>query len=220
MKITRDGHHRLEVSQSYFLFGAFFVVMATGLLWQELPKFFNGQAHWRVPHDDVPVAVGALFFVVGLMICRRTSVVFDRGIQQMNLTTWTLFGVSRRTVPFSQIKGAVFEIQPNQFVNDHPNWGPNVRLVISTSEGDIPLAWMYRTRSASDIAARDAINECLGVRTEEPEGAGQDDLDIRGLVATGRTIAAIKCVRERRGCGLAEAKRIVEEMRAKIDRRS
>lgn len=212
MKITQDGQQRLEVVQSNVFFGIFFVLMAVGFLCQELPKFFNGQAHWRVPHDDVPVAVGLLFFFVGLLICRRFRAVFEGASQQMSLTTWTVLGAKRRTVPFRQIKGAVFEIDPNQFVNDHPKWGPNMRLVISTDEGPIPLAGMYRSRSASDVKARDAINAFLGVRSEELDAPARGDLDIQGLVAEGRTIEAIKRVRNRRGCSLAEAKHVVDEM--------
>jgi hypothetical protein len=202
---------RLEVVQSNVLLGAFFVLMAVGLLCQEVPKFFDGRANWRVPHDDVPAAVGILFLAVGLLVCRRIRAVFDRVSQQMSLTTWTLFGTNRRTLPFRSITGAVFQSNPNQFVNDHPQRGPDMRLVLSTEEGVLPLGWMYRTRSASDVKARDAINEFLGVRVEEnlddSVGVGAD---IRGLIAEGRTIEAIKRVRDRRLCSIAEAKRIVE----------
>ena len=78
----------------------------------------------------------------------------------------------------------------------------------------LPLAGLYMYRSKSDLQARDAVNEYLGIRPGEMEPLAQDDLDIRGLVAQGRPIEAIRLVRERRGCSLAEAKRIVDQMKA------
>ena len=141
-------------------------------------------------------------------------VVFDKASQQMSLITWTLLGSNRRDLPFRSIKGAVFQTNPNQLVNEHPKLGPDVRLVLSTEEGMVPLGWLYTTRLASDVKARDAINEFLGARAEEDMddsvGVGAD---VRALVAKGRTIEAIKRVRDRRLCSLAEAKRIVEAMK-------
>jgi hypothetical protein len=150
---------------------------------------------------------------VGLALICRYSARFDRLQQRMVWKRTGILGAKTRTLTFRQVRGAELQVGPNQFVQDTPR-GLKVRLVIVTDEASLPLAGLYMSRSTSDEQARDAVNEFLGVRPDEMEPLSQDDLDIRGLVSHGRPIEAIKRVRERHGCSLAEAKRIVDRMKA------
>jgi hypothetical protein len=213
MKIIREGN-TLEVANTAVLLPGLLIVMGGGYLCQELPKVLRGQEHIRNWNDGFPLLVSLFFVGLGLAMICRYSARFDRLQQQMVWKSAGVFGVKTRTLTFRQIRGAELQVGPNQFVLDHPQRGPKVRLVIVTDEASLPLAGLYMYRSNSDVQARDAINEYLGVRPDEMEPLSQDDLDIRGLVAHGRPIEAIKRVRERRGCSLAEAKRIVDRMKA------
>ena len=213
MKVIREGN-TLEVANTTVLLPGLLIFVGGGYFCQELPKVLRGQEHITNWNDGFPLLVSLFFVGLGLALICRYSARFDRLQQRMVWKRTGVLGSKTRTLTFRQIKWAELEAGPNQFAQDHPQRGPKVRVVIVTDEASLPLAALYMYRSASDLQACDAINEYLGVRPDEMDPLTQDDRDIRGLVAHGRPIEAIKRVRERRGCSLAEAKRIVDQMKA------
>ncbi|MEI9998137.1 MAG: hypothetical protein WDO13_02675 [Verrucomicrobiota bacterium] len=58
-------------------------------------------------------------------------------------------------MPFGDIREARLERDPNQFVMDHPQRGPMVRLVIATSDGPLPMGalYTYSTKGMEKAAA-------------------------------------------------------------------
>jgi hypothetical protein len=210
MKIIRHGNTDLEVTNASFLPSIGFSAFAIGYLHQELPKFFDGRQHFSDFKADIPIAFSVIFLLVGLALLNRYSARFDTLQQKMTWKYASLFGIKVCVVPFTEIVNARLEADPNQFVNDHPSRGPMVRLVIATAEKPLPLALMYTTPWKSTIKACEAINDFLGRKSEETSVSPEAQL--RVLIAQGRKIAAIKLVREQRGCSLAEAKDVVEAM--------
>jgi len=210
VKINRDPNGQLEIVNSSFLLPSGLIILGGGMFCQELLKFIRGEQHLTDFKSDFPIAVGALFFIVGLALLCRYSARFDRLQQRMTWKRAGLFGVKTRVVSFADINHAGLEVDPNRSADYHPKKGPMVRLIVVTMEEVLPLAGMYTYQDPSMGKARDAINEFLG-RTAE-QAALSSETNLQALVAQGRLIAAIKLVQEKRNCGLAEAKQIVDDM--------
>src|ERR1700761_7594292 len=193
MKVIREGN-TLEVANTTVLLPGVLIVVGGGYFIQELPKVWRGQEQITNWNSGFPLGVSLFFVGLGLALICRYSAHFDRLQQRMVWKRMGILGSKTRTLPFRQIKGAELEVGPAPFAQDQPQRGPKVRLVIVTDEASLPLAGLYMYRSKSDLQARDAINEYLGIRPGEMEPLAQDDLDIRGLVAQGRPIEAIRRV--------------------------
>jgi len=210
MKINRYANGQLEVANANILLPGSLILLGGGVFMQESLKFIHGQQQMVNVKSDIPIAASALFLILGLALICRYSARFDRLQQRMTWKRAGFFGTKIRVVPFAEIDHAVLEVDPSQRVNDHPQRGPMVRLVVSTADGPFSLAGMHTYRSPGMEKARDAINEFLGRAAEEPTPSAEAEL--RMLVQQGRLIEAIKQVREQRNCRLAEAKQIVDDM--------
>ena len=185
-------------------------LLGTGLFCQELLNFLHGQQNWHDLHADVPIALSVPFVLVGLFLCQRYRVSFDRPQQRMTWTRSSLFGSKSRTMPFQKINDADYEVDPNQFVNDHPKWGPMKRLIIRTEEGSLPMASLYTYGSASGDRAVAAINDFLGRKPGSLSSSSEEN--VRKLLAKGDTRQAIALICKREHCQPAEAWKIVERM--------
>jgi len=210
VKINHDANGQLEVTNANILLPSGLLLLGSGLFVRESLKFIHGQQQMMDIKSDVPIAVSALFLILGLVLFCCYSARFDRLQQCMTWKRAGFFGTKNRVVPFADIHHAELEADPSQFANDHPQRGPMVRLVVSTANGPLPLAGMYTSRSPGMEKARDAINEFLGrVEKELPPSSGPE---LQMLIKQGRLIHAIKLVREQRNCSLGEAKQIVDDM--------
>lgn len=210
MKINREQDGHLEIVNANILLPGGLILLGGGLFVQESLKFIHGQLQFVDIKSDLPIMISALFLLLGLVLICRYGARFDGLQQRMTWKRVGFFGTKIRVVPFADIKYAVLECDPNQFVNDHPQRGSMARLVVSTAEGSLPLAGMYTYRNPGMEKARDTINEYLGRSAEEPTPALGTELQT--LVDQGRLIHAIKLVREQKNCSLAEAKQIVDDL--------
>lgn len=214
MKLKREATGHLEVSNLNVFLPGGLILMGIGFLGQELPKLLRGQ-HLANLDSALPLIVSVVFLIIGLLRISRYSARFDRSQQRLTWKRIGVFGAKVRDLPFANIRCAAIEIDPNQFVQDHPRRGPMSRLVLSTTGGPLPLAGLYTYPTESMVQARDAINELLGRTSDELAASSQAEL--RSLVAQGRTMDAVHLVRSRRQCSLAEAKAVVESLRHKSE---
>jgi hypothetical protein len=211
MKTIQDGNERLEVTNSNLFLPGWFVLFGGFAFCQQLWTAYRGQLHLADIKSDGPILFGAVFFLIGLALCRRYSVSFDRLQQQMTWKRMGAFGTTSRTVPFGEINSADFEIDPNNFTQSHSKWGPPLRLVVSTREASLPLSGMYGYGDAATERARTAINAFLG-RPQQENSADAVDRHARALLQRGQLQEAITFVRARRGCSLLEAKDIIDRL--------
>jgi hypothetical protein len=209
MKLIRDGDQKLQLVTGNYLLPGWFILLGGGGFAHELYEFISGKQHLTDFKSAIPLLATALFLFVGLALFRRYSCCFDLLNQRATWKSRGLFGFKTRVVPFSQIKWIDFEIDPNNFANDHPQWGPPRRLVLATTEGPLPFSDMYQACGKKEDEIQQAINTFLN---RHPEATSPDDR-IRDLVARGEIIQAVHILRRQRGCSLAEAKDLVERMR-------
>jgi hypothetical protein len=91
---------------------------------------------------------------------------------------------------------------------------PSRRINLRTADGTaVPLTIGYRPDSDGAILKiADQIRAVLGREAEHSQAA-----DVEALIAAGKTLEAIKLVRETEGLSLTEAKQRVDEMSRAID---
>ncbi len=100
------------------------------------------------------IAVGTVVF--GLALAKLSVFTLDRIARQYECKTTSIFGCSIRTVSFDGITGA--EIQW-KYGNDP---SPSYRVVLQTSEGDLPLSLGYSSDQDECEKVCDAVNALLG----------------------------------------------------------
>jgi hypothetical protein len=122
------------------------------------------------------------------------------------MLTWSRRWALRQrsgSIPFGSIRSVLVE-RP---IGDHGT--PSRRIVLKTIHGeDIPVTVGYRPDgdgTVLDIASR--IRTLLGHGTETTHLQ-----NVKALIAAGKTIDAIRVLREEEGLSLVDAKRRVEEL--------
>lgn len=114
------------------------------------------------------------------------------------------------SIPFSEIQS----VQVERPIGDTGT--PSRRVTLKTKDGSVvPLTVGYRP-DADDAIVKiaDRIRALLG---HDAEATAQQDLD--DLIAAGKTIDAIRILRERDGLSLTDAKQRVDELRRKASSR-
>jgi hypothetical protein len=207
MKITRSDREKLVIVDFPYVIGAILFLGALIMLGGLFKLLAQGgiQRNELIGH----LLCFGLFFFGGVLLTKRSMFEFDLARRQL---IWSRIGFFTRqggTVPFGQITGATVQSIPGS------GSGLSYRVALTTTQGDIPLTDAYGGGLEKACKAiRNAINLALGFPTL-PENQ-TDEADLRALIGSGRVIDAIKLVRERRGCGLAEAKDIVDRMKAGV----
>lgn len=115
---------------------------------------------------------------------------------------WALRERSGRT-PFNAIQSVLVERPMGD------DGTPSRRIVLKTLDGDIPITVGYRS---------DADGAVLHIATRIRAILGHDTgashlVNVQALIAAGKTIEAIRVLREEEGVSLVDAKRRVEELR-------
>ncbi len=160
------------------------------------------------------VFFGAIFVLVGIALLGQSSFTFDQLQQQLTWKKTGIFGSKSSIVPFAQIRWAYVENDPNQFAAPARGSGSYTRLTLELTEGSIPFSSVYSGNAAAGWErASNAINDFLG-RKPGKGPLGTPDEDIRKLVKAGQLVEAIKLVRGRLDCSLAEAKQIVDDLKS------
>jgi len=156
------------------------------------------------------LASAATCFGVAILFLETARFEFSR---PMRMVTWRRRWALRErsgTIPFSEIQSVAVE-RP---IGDDGT--PSRRITLKTRDGTVvPLTVGYRP-DADDAIVKiaDRIRGLLG---QDAQATAQQDLD--DLIATGRTIEAIKILRETEGLSLTDAKQRVEELRRRASSR-
>jgi hypothetical protein len=130
-----------------------------------------------------------------------------------HLVTWRRrWGLRQRsgTMPF----GAIQSVMVERPIGDDGTPSRRINLRMADGAG-VPLTVGYRPDSDGAIVrTADRIRALLGHQAEETRSA-----DISTLIAAGKTIEAIKVLRETEGLSLTDAKQRVDEIRRKASSR-
>jgi len=211
MKIIRNGNLRLELVDTNLLFSLLFILFGGGLAYAVASKMpYHG---WANLNAIAFIIFGSLLSLAGLLFARRVRFTFDQGQQQLLWTRTGILGSKSGTVPLSEIRWAFVQNDPEQFGAPTQGSGSYTRLTLALKNDLLPFSNAFDSNSAAKWArGRDAINDFLGCQPEDAPAWTPDD-DIRRLVAAGQTIEAIKLVRERLDCSLAEAKQLIDDLK-------
>jgi hypothetical protein len=130
-----------------------------------------------------------------------------------HLVTWRRrWGLRQRsgTMPF----GAIQSVMVERPIGDDGT--PSRRINLRMMDGaTVPLTVGYRPDSDGEIlTVADRIRVVLGHNAEETRSD-----DVASLIAAGKTIEAIKILRETEGLSLTDAKQRVDELRRKASSR-
>lgn len=130
-----------------------------------------------------------------------------------HLVTWRRrWGLRQRsgTIPF----GAIQSVMVERPIGDDGT--PSRRINLRMMDGaTVPLTVGYRPDSDGEIlTVADRIRVVLGHNAEETRSD-----DVASLIAAGKTIDAIKILRETEGLSLTDAKQRVDELRRKASSR-
>lgn len=156
------------------------------------------------------LASAATCFVISIVFLETAHFEFSR---PTHIVTWRRRWALRErsgSIPFSEIQS----VQIERPIGD--TGVPSRRVTLKMKDGSVvPLTVGYRP-DADDAIVKiaDRIRTLLG---HNAEATAQQDLE--DLIATGRTIEAIRIVRERDGLSLTDAKQRVEEIRRKASSR-
>jgi len=116
---------------------------------------------------------------------------------------------------FGEITDAEVRTRLETDLDATPRWTyPVYRVVLSTRSGELPLcnAWTGEREGSARVA--EAIRTALGLAPGRGAPAALADVELGDLLAAGSEIDAILLVRRRLGLGLAEAKRLVDDVLA------
>jgi hypothetical protein len=152
--------------------------------------------------------VGAgLFLLCGIMLLRTSRVELDEQARILTLEKLRIFKRSSLAIPFDDISDVEVETDPLR-----TSKVPQSRLALVTAKGRIPLTDGYSAGSDNLAALRLAMLEALG-------RIGSDALDreLRELIGSHRTIAAVTLLRSRQALDLRTARMRVEELQRELD---
>jgi len=144
----------------------------------------------------------ATCLLVGLVFLERASFQFTPGTR---VVTWRRRWALRQqsgSTPFNAIQSVLVERPMGD------DGTPSRRIVLKTVAGDIPVTVGYRPDADGavlHIAAR--IRTLLG---HDSDATHVDN--VRALIAAGKTIEAIRVLREEEGLSLVDAKRRIEDL--------
>jgi hypothetical protein len=155
--------------------------------------------------------LAALLPLAGAALLERVRFEFDLAQQRLRWRRSNLFRRRSGELPFGEIAEVALRVR-----RERSSTSPSARevpayyVVLVTRGGELRLSdRMYADqRAQAEIA--DAIRQALGrpVRAEAAEET------VEQLAAAGEVIEAIKLARQQQGLGLAEAKQLVDRLRA------
>ena len=156
------------------------------------------------------LASAATCFAISIVFLETARFEFSR---PAHIVTWRRRWALRErsgSIPFSEIQS----VQVERPIGDTGT--PSRRVTLKTKDGSVvPLTVGYRP-DADDAIVKiaDRIRALLG---HDAEATAQQDLE--DLIAAGKTIDAIRILRERDGLSLTDAKRRVDDLRRKASSR-
>lgn len=206
MKITRNDSERLVIVDFPFFFGFIFVAIGALAIWRAV---YDALKPVHQTSEIVWCSVIGVFFILGAgVFVNRCVFDFDLRLRQLYWSRTGLFGRKGGTVPLGNITGCMVQMT----VGDKGSL--DYRVALQTVDGELPITATYSGGAAVACErARAAIDHALGLApTSTPE---MDDANLRNMIQRGFPIAAIALIREKRGCSLAEAKKIVDDLRQK-----
>jgi hypothetical protein len=166
--------------------------------------------HWLSPEGDDERLVGflggaATCAVAGVVLRERARTVVEPAARTVTWTRSWAFRTRAGSMSFDEIAAVVVE-RP---LGD--NGVPSRRIVIRTHRGDtVPLTAGYRPDGDERmLRASERIRGIVGL------DASPEDI-VRTLVQSGRTMDAIRWLREHDGLSLTEAKQRVDAVRDRL----
>jgi hypothetical protein len=184
---------------------AVFVLAAGFIGWW----LFEAAAGRATSERGIGLAAGAVVLgLVGTVLFEDARTVVDPASRTLAWTRRWAFRRRSGTVAFADVAGVIAE-RP---IGDHGI--PSRRLVVRTRAGEmIPLTAGYGVDHGDALlAAASRISTLIGLAATPPHA-------VEPLLAAGRTIDAIRQLRETEGLSLEEAKRRVDAMRRPSARR-
>ena len=214
MRSVRETGDELTIEHRNASAGRVFLGLAIACAaWAIAPVLFDRS--FRNEEQFVGRLAGAgVLAIVALVLSENSRFTFDR---RRRLATWQLrwaFSTKTGTLPFDQIETVVVETP----IGDEGV--PSRRAVIKTAGRDIPLSVGYRPDGDGEcLALAIRIRAFIGCDSDLTMSSDDVIMDsVRAALRAGRTLDAIRLVRQHRGLSLEEAKKLVDSCGAS-DRR-
>lgn len=200
MKITKDTDEELVIETK----PGFIVWVFLGLAF--VMFYLLAKTYTEVPrnmHDVYAAGVGVLFMLFGYMVFYEKSVFkFHKISKQLIWSRKRLFKREEGLTSFQNIKSVVLE---NSMNGDS---SPNVRVVVVTEQGKIPLTNAYIGNDSLCIRVAKRIRQIL----KYPDRDLVID-SINEMIRNGQEIEAIKMLRKEKEISLAEAKEQIDDIK-------
>jgi hypothetical protein len=202
MRIRRQSGQELVVEDSG-------IALSVVLFLCSLPLFYV---------STLPGKLGALFgacffLLASLVFLRKTTFVFDAGESMVHWKGRKFLKVTRGDIPFKDVTGIGTETAFGS------NNSTSYRLTVLTTQGPVPMAFMYGGNREKYESIREAILRFLHpempTAVTDRQGHSEpaiDEASIRSLLGQGRKVDAIELVRTSTKVGLTAAVRCVEEV--------
>lgn len=157
--------------------------------------------------EAIGIVLGCLLCAFGaVLLFRRDRFEFDKQNRRLRWSKWSLARASSGEVDFADILDVTLESTSGA------EGGGSYRVALRTRNGVVPLTESYSGHADDWRPTADRIREIIGHAGERPA-----DGDTAALVDQGRTIDAVRQLRETEGLDLAQAKARVDAMERRSD---
>lgn len=176
------------------------LVFAIGLV-SHVPALLSGEK------EAIGMVLGLLLCAFGaVLLFRRDRFVFDGSQRRLRWSKWSLARASSGTVDFSEILDVTMEsIGGNE-------GGSTYRVALRIKDGTVPLTETYSRDADYWRPLVERLRGIVGLASER-----EPDADAQSLVDQGRSIDAVRQLRETEGLSLTQAKARVAAAQREAD---
>jgi len=209
MRSIRETGDELIIEHRDAVAGKVFLGLAIACAaWAIVPALFD-RSFTNEEQFVGRLAGAGVLALFALVVSENSRFTFDR---RRRIATWKrgwAFSTKAGTIPFGQIETVVIETP----IGDEGV--PSRRAVLKTDGHDLPLSVGYRPDGDGECLALVArIRRFIG--RDSDLAVSPDDVimdSVRSAVRAGRTVDAIRLVRQHRGLSLADAQKLVDSLR-------
>ena len=200
MRIVKDTPDTLSIEERSTFFRA--AGYGTFIFLTLAAVFYFYPAEWDPDRVYGMLATAAFCAVMYTVFYENNRFEFGHNSQWLRWSRYHFFRRKSGQLPFSEIENVVLQTQ----MGDHAGT-PSRRIVLQTVKGDILLTIGYKPDTRLDATAQ-RIRDVL---TMPQETLTSDS--IAALVKSGRTIEAVRMLRDAEGLSLTQAKARVDSMK-------
>lgn len=206
---AQDGSLVLRESRQFLRWVCFVAAFLLAVI-VVLAYAVGDRSDWKLPAGGLAGTAGLVWLAAVLSDLR---IVFDFANERLIWEQGNLMSTRRVLVPFFDVRDA-FVLESASRDDDNPVGGYVVtyRSMLRTARETLPLSLSEGTDKADSQALCDAVLKLLGRESTAPSAQSR----IEHALRAGRLIDAVSMIRADRGVDLAEARRLAEEVKAKL----